>query len=132
MTLASAVAEGRAAAAGLMLDSCVIRASGGGQATDPVTGVVTETPGAVRYTGPCRVQVEAQSVEQDDAGERRYQLLNAVVSVPVDATRYEQGDLVLVTGSALDPALVGKRYRVRTAVAKTNLTARRLHCEEGV
>lgn len=130
--MARGTGELRTLAEDLMVDACTIERPSGVSITDPVSGVVTISDAAPVYEGKCRVQVAAQAEEQDDSGERRYMLLNAIVSVPVDATEYRQGDLVVITASAFDPALVGKRYRVRVAVAKSHLTARRLHCEEGI
>ena len=115
-----------------MTDGCQIRRGGGALTTDPETGEVTEAAGAPLYLGACRVQVTTTAPEQSDAGEVRFQLLSVVVSVPVDGTVYEQGDVVQVTRSQNDPALVGRRFRVESVVFKSHATARRLLCEEGV
>lgn len=115
-----------------MVDTCEVRRASIEQVTDPATGEVTDTPGELVYAGACQVQVTSTAPEQNDAADVRYHLLPVVVSVPIDETRYEQGDVVTITASQLDPALAGRRYRVEAVLAKTYATARRLVCEEGV
>lgn len=114
-----------------MVDTCVIRRVTG-QATDPETGVVTPTVAQV-YTGKCKIQESsgfAGSGRVPDAGEHTYTLLAYVLHLPMSATAPGEGDLVEITASVLDPALVGREYRIAKEFAKTFATARRLEVEE--
>lgn len=139
MSLADTVAEGRAAAEELMTDACVITRGGTGEPVyDPATDTTSapaddtvyddpDTPGA---GGICRAK-PADTVDlAQDAGEAVVGARRYVVSIPLAATAPRRNDFVLMTASLLDPALPGTRFRVLGAAKGSQLTARRLACEE--
>jgi hypothetical protein len=121
MSVTSALARGRTAAAALMVDACTI-ARPTGESTSG--GVVTQTTTQI-YSGKCRIQ------ERDSAGGgltvgEAYRIVRRLeLQIPVSAPQLLEGDRVTVTASALDPQMVGKTYAVRDTLAKTHATCRR-------
>lgn len=126
MSAVSALRRGRAAAERLMVDTCAIQHRTG-EVTDPETGVVTPTYTTV-YTGKCRVQrrSDAGSASQADVGEAALLIGHLEVHVPMAVTAVVADDVVTITASVLDPALVGAVYKVRAVPEKSFQTARRL------
>ncbi len=122
---AAAVLRGRERAEALMVDACTIAAADVRTDGAPVAG-------AVRYSGPCRVQEAVLPTAAADQAQQSpaWQSQRKYVSIPVAVTSVRPGDVVTVTSSALDPGAVGHRFRVVASAAKTHLTARRLECEE--
>lgn len=128
---AETVAEGRALAEELFVDTCTIveRAGRGTFAAGTFTPPA-ETP---VYDGPCQVQVtDSLNAQTPDVGERQVTLLRTVVKVPVSATGIRVGHVVTITtvGAPSDPELVDREFRIEATHAKTYATARRLQCEE--
>lgn len=112
-----------------MVDTCTITRSGGSASQDEATGREVPAAASTVYAGKCRLQLEDVQAEHPEAGERVATVQRTVVSVPAAVTGVRPGDLVTVTASAIDPALVGQVLRVRDVAAKTYLTARRMTCE---
>lgn len=119
----------RAYAETLMTSTCTIRQPGA-PATDPDSGEVTTSPGAVVYSGKCRVRpaqgwgrtavVAGQQIDPD----------TFQVSVPVSATGIGRGQQVHVD-SCPDPDVVGRTWYVRyTPAMGDTVSARRVLCEE--
>ena len=125
MTASSAVRAGRAAAARLMVDTCTI-AHITGQATNTTTGVVANTTSTV-YSGACRIKPDSAPSESQ-AGEREVVTRRFVVSIPMSETDVAVDDVVTVTASELDPALVGATLTVAGVIVGSHVTARRLVC----
>lgn len=129
--LSTTLARGQAAAEALMTDACLIRRVAG-EYTDPATGVVTSTYETV-YEGKCRVQQSqlGSSARTERAGEAHLLMVSRVLSLPVAAsTGVRADDQVLMTASAADLGLVGRRFVIRAEAAKSHATARRLGVEE--
>lgn len=131
-TLAGIVRTGRMLAESVMADECTITGQSTGTTWDPAAGRETPTGGASLYSGACRVQLPATQTSEADAGGHEWSARAVVVSVPVSAGEIPAGSVVTVTAASLDAALVGRTYRVVSAVVKTAGTARRLTCEEVV
>ncbi len=125
MTASSAVRAGRAAAARLMVDTCTI-AHITGQSTNTTTGVVANTTSTV-YSGACRIKPDPAPSESQ-AGEREVVTRRFVVSIPMSETDVAVDDVVTVTASELDPALVGATLTVAGVIVGSHVTARRLVC----
>lgn len=124
MSLRSVTQAGRIAAEALMLDSCLVERPGDPE-LDRLTGDL-EPASAVVYVGRCRIQTwQPQESTPETAGHtatvQRYS-----VHVPVGSYAPEIGDVVLVDSAALDPNLVGRRFRVVALLHKTAATAYRL------
>lgn len=113
-----------------MQDTCTITRGSGSQVFDPAaTGQYVTTPGVTVYAGRCRVKPRDNADRIVEAGGQAVSLFPFVVSVPVDATVYQVDDLVTVTASLLDPALVGVELRVKQIASGSQITARRLGAE---
>lgn len=128
-SLEQLVDAGRAAAAGLMQDTCTVARGGGTPVLDTSTGQYVTASGAVVYTGPCRVKPRDNADRVVEAGGELVSLFPYVVSVPVSAVDFEVDDQVTVTAAALDPGLPGLVLRVKQPAFGSQLTARRLGCE---
>lgn len=127
-----AATQGQTAAEGLMTDTCTITRPSGTPVLDPDTGDYTGGGTTTVYSGPCRVKprVSRGPGDQVEAGERPVQVWPYVISLPIDVTGVEVDDLVTVTTSALDAALVGRQLVVKNIEAGSQITARRLGCVE--
>lgn len=111
-----------------MVDACTIDRPLGESTYDPVSDgyvqAVTEL-----YAGRCRVKPRDNTDRQVEAAGESVMLWPYIVSVPMSVTSVTDDDVVTVTASALDPALVGVRLRVRQVAQGSLLTARRLGAE---
>lgn len=125
--VAAAVSRGRAAAAGLYTDACVIDRATGAKVMDPVTLVETDVWEPI-YGGPCRVKV--LSTAPAEAGGRVYVITDALVQLPVGDVRFVDNDRVTVTQAPFDADLVGVVLTVTSREIKSHATMRRLHVSE--
>lgn len=121
--------RGRAAAEKLMVDACLIRQPSTFGDLDPDTGLRTETPGAVAYTGKCKVQTYEAHESTPESGAHQYTVQRLSLHVPA-TVEVDVDYIATITASALDPNLVGKRYRVAGFLHKSFATANRLQVEE--
>lgn len=125
-----AVVSGQVAARRLMVDTCRLERPGTGeQAITDWSTLDTPDPAPTElYAGPCRVKPNGGD-RVVMAGDDPTTLLPFAVSVPPTVTDVRVDDVVVVLTSG-DPALVGRRLRIRSVAVGTHLTARRLGCEE--
>lgn len=132
MSASSTAARGRAFAERQFGSTCTIRARSTGRVTDPTTGEVTPTPGAVVYSGPCRFRPASgpggDSAVRDVGGVEVF-TFDYLVSVPFTVTAVLEGHRVTCDSSP-DPALVGREVEVQHVDRGDTLTARRLQCTE--
>lgn len=129
MSRESVLARGRAAAERGMVDACVITRLSG-EYTDEATGVITPTYATV-YTGKCRLQQTEAQASATDSGEARRLMVPRQLQLPVaTSTGVLADDLVEITACVNDSDLVGKVFRVREEMAKTESTSRRLGIQE--
>ncbi|MFB7630688.1 DUF6093 family protein [Streptomyces sp. NPDC056149] len=120
------LAQGRTAAQQLMTDWCRIERSTGIDTTDDGRDVEQAT---TVYEGRCRVRPAAQAATTDKTGTVIVETWAYTVSVPLPVAGIRTGDAVQILASD-DPGLVGRRLRVRSIDRGTQITARRLACEE--
>jgi hypothetical protein len=66
---------------------------------------------------------------QSTVAEATVYIGQTVLSIPMSAAEPHVEDLVTCTASTLDPALVGKTWRVRGVLRKTHATARRVQLQ---
>lgn len=123
--LTAALPELREQAESRMTATCTVDRPDG--TPDPVTGV---TPADRVYDGRCRVQTWEPHESETDAGARRRTSQRYSVHVPVGSFAPRRDDIVIVTVSADDPHLVGRRYRVAALLHKEAATAYRLGVED--
>jgi hypothetical protein len=113
-----------------MSSACSIRAKSPGTSMDATTGAVTATPGAVIYSGACRVRpVTSRGGGITDAGGAELFTFDYLVSVPFSVTGVQEGHRLTVTASP-DAALVGVEVEVQKVDRGEHITARRLSCSE--
>ncbi|MFE7609244.1 DUF6093 family protein [Streptomyces celluloflavus] len=124
-SVARLLAHGRAAAAALMTDVCRIERT---RVTTTDDGQDVEQVEAL-YEGRCRIRPSPQAAVDDLTGTALVATWPYVVSVPLAVADVRAGDAVTVTTSD-DPSLTGLRLRVRSIDRGTQITARRLGCEE--
>ena len=127
MTARTASLRGRRIAQRLMQDTCTISRPGTTRTFNPATNSYSTTPTVV-YSGRCRVKPQPTTDTVSNVGEQAISRWPYTVSVPTAALP-QLDDQVLITASD-DPALANLKLRVRTVVKGTNVTARRLGCEE--
>lgn len=129
MGAASALAAGRREAEALMVDACTI-VRRAGTSTDRDTGVVVETFEDI-YAGRCRVQqgTAGQGIRHD-TGETSVVVLRMELQLPISVIALAEGDQVLITASAHDADLIGRRFRIHDIAHKTHATARRVQVGE--
>lgn len=113
-----------------MVDECTItRAGVGAPVFDPATGTYTDPAPTTQYQGKCRVKPRDLVDRVVQAGDQPTSIWPYLVSIPFGAADVTVDDVITITASA-DPTLVDRELRVRSATRGTNITARRLGCEE--
>ena len=130
--IAAALPQLRAEAESLMRDTCMITRidPDGTPVFNSDTGLYVDPLPLTVYTGKCRVKGNARFDHVVQAGGQPVTLYRFAVSVPVGSITFKVDDIVHVTASALDPAMVGLNLRVRQPEFGSQITARRLGCEE--
>lgn len=130
MSRASALARGRAFAAGGFEDTCLIERVSDTD-TNPLNGTVTNQWDTV-YTGPCRVQQAAAPwAGPATLGQAGIGLSALELQLPVDGTEeVTKDDRVTITAATNDAGLLGKVLTVQGAHHATHKTTRRLPVQE--
>jgi hypothetical protein len=130
VTAALDLVTARARAESLFTSACIVHAKSTGQTTDSTTGEVTDIPGAVVYSGACRVRpVTSRGGGTLEIGGAEMFTFDYLISVPFSVTGVQEGHLVTVTASP-DPALIGVTVEVQKVDRGESITARRLSCNE--
>lgn len=111
-----------------MLDTCTVRRVTGRAVDDD--GASTPTYSAPLYTGACRVQAADPQELTPAVADGTVTVQRYSVHIPVGAYAPAVGDRVVIDAAALDPALVGREYRVVALLHKSQATAYRLGVEE--
>jgi hypothetical protein len=120
--------RGRQRASESFIDACTIDHQTG-TTTDDLTGAVTPTYAAATYTGPCRVQIGANSSSggRAESGEASVVIFGVSIQLPVVGTEnVERGDRITITASVNDQDLVGRVFYVENLFSKSEATSRRL------
>ena len=113
----------RTQAESLMVDACTIERPGE-PVTDPDGNVTTGT--TLVYSGKCKVQSKDSLVSTPDSAGASFVVVSRQVHIPAGAADVQDGDVVTVTASLLNPFGVGKQYRVEGFEPDTYDTAARL------
>ena len=127
--VAHALPELRAQAESLMTSTCTIRESATGEPVTGPDGEVTFPPGAVVYSGPCRIRPVSPQGRSVEAGGGEMFAFDYLVSVPFVATGIREG-MPLHIDASPDPAAVGLDLEIQQVARGDNITARRLACSE--
>lgn len=130
MTALGPIRRGRRAAERRMLDTCRIRPVLGVE-YDPEQHRDVPVYGEPVYEGRCKLQRPRASLPTTpDAGEHRWTLAPLELHLPVDGTAaVSTGHTVELTAS-VDPANVGRVFRIRDDDRKSLQTAIRFAIEE--
>jgi hypothetical protein len=121
------VQAGRAWHEAIMEDACVITREGT-RTLNETTGQYTQTPTTI-FTGACRLVVPPRSPQDVVAVGQVEVVQRARLDLPVVASAAaKENDVVLFTAS-VDPALVGRKFRLRGEAGQTHATARRFFVE---
>src|SRR5258708_330237 len=114
-----------------MVDACTIQRRTG-QTTDDLTAAVTPAYASV-YAGKAKVQTAGAGAmgRRYDVGQVAEVMMRLELHLPiVGSESVARGDLVTITASVLDSALVGRVMRVHDLSHKSFATARRFLLEE--
>lgn len=128
MSISDLVYAARESAAGLRTDTCVVRRKSG-STFDESTGTYVDAYVEV-WSGACRVKPRNLATREVEAGERLVSLHTYVVSLTIDVATVRVGDVLEVLTSETDPALPGTVMRVQDVTKGSQISARRLVCEE--
>lgn len=114
-----------------MTDTCTIRKPPTRGTLDKSTGRYPTTPGAVTYEGPCEVKMGGTAPRSADVAGQSLVEQQSVLKLPIGSSlMVGKDDVVQVTASRTDAALVGRTYRIAGPFAGTHTTSRRFPVEE--
>jgi hypothetical protein len=109
-------------------DTCEIRSPDSVDIFDPNTGNYVSTPGALRYTGACRVQPQLRTDQGVLVTEQDLPGVSYLVSIDYESSTVQVNDVVTVlTG---DPALLNQKLYVKSVSAGTQRVTRDLICTD--
>jgi hypothetical protein len=130
MLSTSELAAMRETSTSAMPDRVKITRIGAGGTLNPTTGVFTPSTSAVLYDGVGRVRAPASATEMERIfGDTEMTVQRYVVKVPSSTVGIQRDDRIAVTNST-DPDIVGRSFRVVSAVVGSNHVDRTLGVEE--
>lgn len=110
-------------------DTCTISAPDVRGTFNTTTGVYgAATPGAESYDGPCSVSESAGQAPTLEQAGQNLQLASHTVRVPADAPTPDLGDVVTITGSEVNPSLVGLTFTVVGVREATHQVSKIIGC----
>lgn len=131
MSVLDLLAEGRAEAEAIMLDTCTItRLTGQPGAIDPGTGLRAPAPTATVYTGKCKVQTYEPHESAKESGDHVFTEQRYHLHLPIGVGPIRVNDEAEILTAAADQNLVGKKYRIAGLHSKSLATAQRLLVDE--
>ena len=126
--IAAALPELRAHALSMMTDRCIIR-----EPDAWPDEVLTEGTVAWMYAGteqlPCRIKTTDTMPQTVTVGGQTVPTLRLRVSLPIEIVPVKD-QVVTIISAAADPALAGRRFDVQISEVGSQLTARRVWCQE--
>lgn len=131
MSVLDLIAEGRAEAEAIMLDTCQItRPTGEPGPLDPETGLRGPAPTTTVYDGKCRIQTYEPHETALQSGDHVFTEQRYHLHIPIGSGPVAVGDTATITASQGDAQLVGRSYRVAGLHHKSLATAQRLLVDE--
>jgi hypothetical protein len=131
VSVQAAALGGQVAALALMTDAGqILRPSTADPVLNTATGLVTRPAETLIYTGRCRIKPSARTDRLVEGGETPVAHWRYLVSVPLTVVDVRRGDWFVATACQLDGSLVGVRLLIRSIERGSQITARRLQCEE--
>jgi hypothetical protein len=130
----TAAARGRRLIESMMRSTCTVRELSSSSAVDPDSGQVTPVPGAIVYSGKCRVRPLGNQSQTQDAGGAEVFSFDYLVSLPFNSggSADVREGMTCHIDSSPDPALAGVDVEVQKVDRGDDITARRLFCNEVV
>jgi hypothetical protein len=125
----SAALAGRVAAERMMTDTVLIRRRTGWGPINETTGVKSPTYLTV-YTGKCRIQSYQPFESTPVAGGQQFTVQRTALHIPVTVLGVAIDDVAIMQTSPMNPALVGRAFRIAGLHHKTNQTSQRLMVDE--
>ena len=126
--IAAALPELRAQALSMMTDRCIIR-----EPDAWPDEVLTEGTVAWMYAGteqlPCRIKTTDTMPQTVTVGGQTVPTLRLRVSLPIEIVPVKD-QVVTIISAVSDPALAGRRFDVQISEVGSQLTARRVWCQE--
>lgn len=126
--IAAALPELRAHAESRMTETATVGVYVEG--TDVITGDPTRVLQTQRYAGKGRLRWASRDVSAHVGPGQPMSVQEPYWSVPYGTPRLQVDDEVVVTASAADPLLVGRRFRITGAPVAGQVTAHRYPIEE--
>lgn len=118
----------RVQAESMMMDTCQVTRGTGVPVTDPDTGEVTVTANVV-YEGPGKIAGDRAYERLEDVGEGSLGVQRYIWSAPWSAGPFDDGDVVEILASLMQPHLVGRRFRVAGRDERSLQTAQRMYVD---
>lgn len=112
-----------------MIDTCTIRPVTD-NTTAPVTGVVTPAYGDPVYAGKCKLQAGSPVRANPAAGEHVWTLGRTELHLPVAGSGAVASNQLVEITASVDPANVGRKFRLHSGDRKSLQTAVRFLVEE--
>jgi uncharacterized protein DUF6093 len=109
-------------------DTCTISAPGQEGVFNPDTGEYDVTPGAIRYSGKCRVAPLNAADSQTLVTEQNLPGVKYLVAVDYSVANVQVRDVVTITSG--DPQLVGQKLYVAQVRAGSQRVQRDLYCTD--
>ena len=132
--IAQALADGRALAESLMVDTCTITRAGTGTGPfDPETGQYDDPARVSVYSGKCKIQDKSiiAASTSSNAGDRAVIAQGSELQLPViESAGVAINDVSHIDTCVDDPSLVDREYTISARHGKSQATARRLRVEE--
>lgn len=126
--IAAALPELQAAALSRMTDRCIIREADSWSGEVKTTGAI-----AWQYAGgdeiPCRVKMDNTEPKTVVVGGEVETIVRLTVSLPMDVCPVV-GQIITVVSAAQDTSLAGREFDVLAAGVGSQVTARRVSCQE--
>jgi hypothetical protein len=128
------LAEHRADAEALMVDTCRITRAGVGKGPWNETTMQYDPPDRVTlYEGRCKLALQNAFPVDSSQGSLDWSTAQPALHVPVVGTEsVRRGDVAECLTSRYDAANVGRKLTIEAPFRKSIATARRLVCSEGV
>lgn len=140
MSVLDLLAEGRAAAEAIMLDTCTVtRVTGPEGEIDPETGLPAPAPTETVYPlpaavapldGRCKVQTYEPHESTRESGDHVFTEQRYHLHLPIGAGPFKVGDTATIMTASADAQLVGRSYRIAGLHHKSLATAQRLLVDE--
>ena len=130
MSVANAVAAGRRMANARMTETVTVTTTTPGEVMDESTGTYPDVI-VSHYAGPngdhrARIKFPTLTVSEQTPGGQTIAVQDVMLSLPVGfSSAVRVDDIVTVTGSTIDPDLIGRTFRIKGVAQAGQVSAHR-------